>query len=305
LMNSLRLRARQIGASVSAKSSYLSANKQDFRNSLQDATMKVGEIHTATMDLQPKSLLTLGGSPYFVQKLISRKNSGNMIIRSAQASDQVMQEDVGILHISFATDQGNVEKQISRIYRKAQNMNQAAKQSAHLPGIKNIVRQGQEPELWIISQWIRGKPLSKHYPLDGPLPNASDINQILGWMIDICDGLTALHRLREISGGVVEDTIISSKGRGAVLIDAAFAENPLAWKLPSNHFDSRIDVAALGEVLYRTLTHQISSREPASQYNIQVSADLEALISKMRDGSVGKVLDIKRQMIQIRKKARL
>jgi hypothetical protein len=215
-----------------------------------------------------------------------------------------MQEDVSLLQISFtAYDQGRVQRQLGLIHRRAQNLNQAAGQSTHLLVIKNIIK--EEPDLWVISQRIRGLSLSKYYPPDGPLPGTADMIQILGWAVDLCDALAPLHKLREVYGGLSEEAILIKRGRGAILlVDPAFAGQSLAWKLSSSPFDPRVDILALGNLLHRLLTHVSASQEPASHFNDQVPAALEALILKIQAGPTVHVLDLKRELTRIRKEVR-
>ena len=146
--------------------------------------------------------------------------------------------------------------------------------------------------------------LSKYYPANDPLPGTESLNRLLGYAIDICDALAALHKRREVHGGVSENAIVTKQGIGAVLIDPAFAGNPLAWKLTSRPFDPRVDIKALGDVLYRIITHQAAGSGPVRQFNSSMPAELETLIAKAQNGTTGHVLELKHALIQIRKKVR-
>jgi hypothetical protein len=256
------------------------------------------------LDLQPKKQLTLGGTTYLVQRLTSSQSLGNMIIKSAHASSQAMQEDVSLLQISFLGRQEDVGGQLERANRRAQILNEATGQSTQLPVIKNFFQQKEQQNLWVIGRWVRGHPLSKYYPADGPLPGVADLGQILGWAADLCDALAPLHKLREVYGGFTEQSILIQKGRGAILADPVFAGQPLLWKSAPARFDARVDLLALGDLLHRLLTHQADSREPARRFNDQVPAQLEALVMKMQTGPVGQVPDVKRDLLRIRKEIR-
>lgn len=285
LMVSLQTRAEQITAS----------RHSEGREARREAAARV--------ELLPGTLLTLGGTNHVVHDSIARHIAGKMNIQAARASDQVMQEDVGILHISFAPNYPNLHAEKSRLLHRAHNMNEAAFHCPYLPVIKRISPR-DEKDVWLISQWIKPMSLSKYYPANDPLPGTESLNRLLGYAIDICDALAALHKRREVHGGVSENAIVTKQGIGAVLIDPAFAGNPLAWKLTSRPFDPRVDIKALGDVLYRIITHQAAGSGPVRQFNSSMPAELETLIAKAQNGTTGHVLELKHALIQIRKKVR-
>lgn len=256
------------------------------------------------LDLQPKKSLTLGETTYFVHSLTGSRSLGNLVLKSAQASSQGMQEDVSLLQVSLTGRQEGVERQLERAYRRAQVLNQAAGQSTHLPVIKNFIRHREQQSLWVISRWIRGQPLAKYYPLDGPLPGAADLVQILGWAADLCDALMPLHKQREVYGGFPYEAVLIQKGRGAILCDPAFGGQPLLWKTSPASFDPGVDLAALGDLLHRLLTGQAESREPARRYNEQVPAPLEALVLQMQTKPQGQAAGLKRELLRIRRELR-
>jgi hypothetical protein len=268
--------------------------------SLPKALDAISSLVEPPEELRPKSRLSLGDSVYIVQELIAIFSAGNLLARTARAGDPAMQENVGIFNLRLITTQSDVQGVLARAKRRTQNLNLAAGQSHHLAGIRKIL--SYEQGLWVVSQWVSGMPWKRHYPTDGPLPDVAEIVQALTWGIDICDALAALHRFRELHGGISADTVVSARNRGAVLVDAGYTGRLTMETILPVRFDPQIDLRALGTLLYQTLTHQSDNRGPASSFNLDVPPELDALIEKIQAVAVNHASDLKRDLIRTKKK---
>jgi hypothetical protein len=255
----------------------------------------------STSSLRPKSKLTLDGTDYIIQTLIAQKSFGNMVVRAARAGDKLMQENVGICQIEFKDRQPEIQKDIHRNLRRFQNINNAANSSKHLGGIRKIVPPSIN-DLWVICQWINGSSLSDFYPTSGPLPTKSGLRQLLAYSIDVCSGLAELHRFREMHLGVMEDTIIIHRSFGAVLIDPCFVGKPIPIRADQQLFDPRIDIFALGAVLYRIMTHKMPHMQPPSKINPAIPPPLDQILNETLSGSIREALDLKRELVRVRGK---
>jgi serine/threonine protein kinase len=249
--------------------------------------------------LRPKSKKTLGGSDYVIQSLIAQKNFGNMVIRAAKAGDKLMQESVGICQIEFINALPETQKEIYRNLRRIQNFNNAASNSRHLAAVRKIIPPSDK-DLWVIYQWINGTSLVDYYPLSGPLPTKPTIKQLLTYCIDVCSGLAELHNLHEMHLGVMENTILIHKSLGVVLIDPCFVGMPVPIRAEQQLFDPKVDIYALGAILYRIMTHRIPQTQPPSKINPAIPPLLDQLLSEMLFGSTRHILDIRTELLRVR-----
>jgi serine/threonine protein kinase len=251
-------------------------------------------------ELEPKSRLPLGDSAYIIREIIASANCGNLLMRTARASDQAMQEDVGIFHLKLISDQGDVGGQLAAVKRRAQNLSLAAGLSRHLAVIRKILV--SDRDMWVVSRWVSGGRSWKKEYLEGPLPGILEIRQMLSWGIDVCEALATLHRLREIHAGISAETIVVARNREVMLIQPGFAGHVSMDTIIPPHFDPQVDLQALGDLLHQSLTHQTASREPASSFNLNVSPELDLLIENIRTGAFKQAQGLKRDLILFRKK---
>ncbi len=249
--------------------------------------------------LRPKSKKTLNGTDYIIQSLITQKSFGNMVIRTAKAGDKVMQESVGIYQLEFIENLPGIQKDMHRNYRRFQNFNNAANNSSHLAGIRQIIPPSDK-NLWVIYRWVNGPSLADCFPLSGPFPTKPLLKQLLTYCVDICSGLAEIHRFSEMHLGVHENTIVIHQKLGAILIDSSFAKSPIPIRSDQEPFNPRVDIYALGATLYRIMTHRMPQMQPASKINPAIPQLLDQLLSEILFGSISNVLDIKREFLSAR-----
>lgn len=263
-----------------------------------DAASDLGKIHPDN-EIRENSTLRVGDASYFVREMITSQSMGNLLVLTAKASHQEMQENAGILRIICISTQGDAQKELNRTKQRAHHFKLAAERTRFFPTVRKIypVDQG----LWVVSQWVVGMLWSEFFPMQGALPDRGRILQMIGWAIDISTALAALHKLRELHGGLSNETIITNRSRKVMLIDPGFAGHPIVGKIIPRYFDPQIDIRAFGEILYRTLTHQTPGPEPAGSYNLELSPELDALVQNMRQGSFKSVVELRGQLIQLRK----
>ena len=255
-----------------------------------------GQIH-------PGSILKLGDSNYVIQKVVVTRSESNALLQTFKASDQVMQENVGIWGLGFHSEQNNAARHLQRALERAQNIKlAAAAPHSHLASIRKIlpVKQG----LWVVSQWINWLTWAKYYPETGALPDSVMIQQILSRALDVCAALAVLHQRRVHHGGVSVETILINRARDAILIDPDFVDRPAPVEMFLDHFDPQIDLTALGDLLYRSLAHQIPGDAPIHELNLSAPADLTVVIAKLRSGSYKRVFDLKTELLHIKNRLR-
>lgn len=263
-----------------------------------DAASEIRKIHPDN-ELRENSALRVGDASYFVREMIASQSIGNLLVQTAKASDQVMQENAGILRIICLSTQGDTQTELNRTKQRSHHFKLAAERTRFFPTVRKIypVDQG----LWVVSQWVSGMPWGEFFPMQGALPDRGGILQMITWAIDISIALAALHKLRELHGGLSDETIVVNRSHKVMLIDPGFAGHPIVGKIIPRYFDPQIDMRAFGEVLYRTLTHQAPGPEPAGSYNLEVSPELDALVQSMRQGSFKSAVELKGQLIRLKK----
>ena len=173
------------------------------RSKFADQSFRRIEEFGAEYEFRNKSILCIGDSSYVVQKSIARQSQGNFILQAYSASDQVMQENVGVLRLAYRSKEGTTARYLQHAIERAQGIRKAADSpNSHLAPVRKLFP--YKGDLWIVSQWATGLSWASHYPNNGRLPDSAGIQQLISRAIDLCAGLISLHTYQINHGAVSE-----------------------------------------------------------------------------------------------------
>jgi hypothetical protein len=259
------------------------------------------EAIAVTPPLEADAQLDLEGRRYLVREVIAQRPFGALVVRTARASDLLMQRDVGLCQVEALTDAPETQASLRRVMVRAQTLGQVASGCGHIPQVYGVVKQRTDV-VWVVVEWIRGALLDKLLPQDGPLPDGPALRQLLGWVADICDALSALHRRRVSHAGVSGHTVLVTRSpRGAVLIDPSFVDPPGPLTAEPPPFDPATDVRDLAATLYGVTTHHPSQVASASVFNPFVPAALDEVLRNALSGSIDRPASLRRSLRDIRR----
>ena len=253
-----------------------------------------------TIAFKPQNSIPLGDNTYIIRDITVRKNVGDLIINAARASDLTLNRNVGICLIESQSKTNQSKAFLNEKFRRAQLKQQALSDTRYLPQIYNIIN--KTPDfIWLIQQWLTGQSLTTYFSKDKPLPNQGKISQLLSWIANICEAVAALHK-RKLSPAVIcNDTIvISSRPRGAFLIDPMFSGQPELASDNFPKFDKIEDIQQIAKVIYNTTTHKTDFTQPPSTFNSAIPHQLDKILLDALQGNISNAYTLKRNLLKIK-----
>jgi hypothetical protein len=247
--------------------------------------------------LRARVRVSVGGKSYFIQQLLVERTYDTVVVRLARARDESVNRDIIIKQLEQQRDRAAARPALDKARADARIWADAARTCAHLSNVLEIHEMAGT--LWVIAEWIAGRPLSQIYATNGPLPNSAFVDQIVRDTLDVCEALAALHTKRLLHLNISPDNIFQAGRRGSVLVDLALTGDPQRGESgmpgfqapeqtrarPAGTFlKAATDIYGLGATLYFLLTHRMpatthsSPQTPPSALNPAVPASLDAVL---------------------------
>jgi serine/threonine protein kinase len=260
------------------------------------------EKNEETSDENPQfeagKIFRLQGTKYLIRELIKKAVIDELSFHSLRASNLFTHQDVGICYVTRCSDQAKAVSGLHKVLIRAKAYTQAATNGSHLPHMLNIT----EPDTntaWFIVEWLHGTSLDKYFPKNDSLPGRSELITLLGWTIDICDALSALHRQR-ISPACIHPGVIQiNQEHKAVLTDPLFLVSSDAQINPLPAFNPAVDVTALAKTIFELSTHHPPLTKPASSYNPVIPETYDLLMQNVFSGGIQSPKSLKQELINV------
>jgi hypothetical protein len=249
--------------------------------------------------LQAGEILKLRGIDYLIRERVAKSEVGDLLLYTLRASNLSLNQDVGIRAVFSIASTSKAKTTLQKLSAYAKKMSRSAVQSEHLARTSDQLQPNSQ-EIWVIKEWIKGIPLAKHFPLGDSLQTSSGLFRLAGWAADICEALNALHR-EKISVTITSQNILSTHGRGAVLIDHDFARSNSPGFVEAPNFDPARDLRELAGMIYQLATHRKPAIDrPASAFNPAIPAKLDELLHDGLSGRFQKAGRFKSGLLEAR-----
>ena len=232
----------------------------------------------------------LDNNRYQVQQPLTDEKGPDYTIYRAQVWDHRLERLALLWHLKPDPDNRRTRKVLRQAAANARVLGQVGNTSPHLPKVFDVSPPHAD-ELWVVLEWITGRTLRALYPNRQSVPDGGAVYGLIKHALDVCDALTALHKLHLAHLAVTPHNIICSRDhRKTVLINPTLSKQRQQMVTPAKFLAPEqtslrppgvlpgpaTDIYGLAATLYAILTGESPvvtrnrSLPPPSQFNSQL-----------------------------------